>query len=77
MHFLIAANFRLKTLALRCVQSIESLGYRWTAFDLGGLGFGQSFYIDDETFQSAGYYNTQYQRWRSRAMHSHGWWQIS
>jgi hypothetical protein len=69
MHFLVASNYRLKDSAIRCVQSIEALGYRWTAFDLGGLGFGKPYFIHDQSFQRDGFYRTAYDRWPSRAMH--------
>ena len=44
-------------------------GYHWTVFDLGGLGFGRSFPVTDEVFQSTGCYQTNFQKWPSRAMH--------
>ena len=69
LHFVIAANFRLKELAQKCVQSIESQGYEWTAFDLGGLGFGRQFAVTDETFQTHGHYQTEFKRRRTTGMH--------
>jgi nucleotide-diphospho-sugar transferase len=69
VEFLLAANHRLKTVAQRCVRSLDDLDYRRTVFDLGGLGFGESFPVEDPTFQAEGYYPTHFTKWHSRAMH--------
>jgi len=54
---------------MRCIQGLDALDYQWTAFDLGGLGFGKPHLIQDETFKSRGFYKTSYKRRISRAMH--------
>jgi hypothetical protein len=69
IQFLLAANGRLKSFATQCVKSLDVLGYQWTMFDLGGLGFGHSYPIKDETFQSQGYYQTIFSKRPSCGMH--------
>jgi hypothetical protein len=69
MHFLIAANHRMKTVTERCIKSLEALNYRYTIFDLGGLGFGQAFTVEEATFHSNGYYDSTFNRWPTRALH--------
>jgi hypothetical protein len=69
MIFVVAANFRVKKLAAACVQSIATCGYRWIAFDLGGLGFGRAFRVSDQMFHWKGHYETHFTKWPSRAIH--------
>jgi hypothetical protein len=69
MEFILAANGLHKEFATQCVKSLDALGYKWTMFDLGGLGFGQLFPIQDKTFLSHGHYQTCFKRRPSRALH--------
>jgi hypothetical protein len=69
MHFVLAANYRLRVEVQRCIASLEALGYPWTVFDLGGLGIGEPFTVIDKTFHSQGIYSTCYTQRETRAMH--------
>jgi hypothetical protein len=59
----------MKPLAEQCARSIEANGYQWTAFDLGGLGFGRSFRVLDESFHTLGSYETDFTERPTRALH--------
>jgi hypothetical protein len=69
MHFLLAANAKHKSFVVQCLNSLNALAYHWTIFDLGGLGFGRPFPIEDETFNQHGYYKTTYTKRRSIGLH--------
>jgi len=69
MLFLLAANERLKPFVTQCLKSLDALGYQWIIFDLGGLGFGEPYPIQDDTFNTCGYYKTSFKRYASRGMH--------
>ena len=57
MKIVIAANSRMQQFVSNCIQSVRKLGYSVIVYDLGGLGFGKPFKIDDRTFQEKGYYH--------------------
>jgi len=69
MQFLLAANGLVKSYALECIKSLDALGYPWTMYDLGGLGFGLPFSIHSKTFQTKGHYQTSFRKRTSKAMH--------
>jgi hypothetical protein len=69
MIFLFAANHRMKKDAIRLRDNLEQLGCQWIAVDLGGLGFGFEATVQDNTFQTLGYYRTKYSHHPSRSMH--------
>src|ERR1035441_3786835 len=69
MHLLLAANKLHKMFARQCVRSLDALGYQWTMFDLGGLGFGHSYPIQDKTFLSRGCYQSFFKRRPTRGLH--------
>lgn len=52
-----AANYRMRGFALSCVKSAEKLGYQVIVYNLGGLGFGKPFAVDNEIFQKDGFYD--------------------
>ena len=56
MKILVAANRRMRKFASACVKSAHKLGYSVIVYDLGGLGFGKPFTVDNKTFQEKGYY---------------------
>ena len=64
-----AANHRMKDCALKLRDSLEQLKCDWVAVDLGGLGFGIEATVQDNTFQTLGYYRTCHLPHPSRAMH--------
>jgi hypothetical protein len=51
------------------VRQAESLGYSTTVFDLGGLGMGEPFAVDDPTFRARGYYREVTSFFKSKALH--------
>ncbi len=51
------------------VQQAERLGYSATVFDLGNLGIGEPFLVDDPTFRARGYYRTVSPAFKSKALH--------
>jgi hypothetical protein len=69
LTFVFAANHRLKSYALALRADLERLKYDYIAYDLGGLGFGEPLTINDNTFQTLGYYRTNYAMHPSRSMH--------
>jgi hypothetical protein len=56
MKIVTAANHRMRRYALSCVKSARRLGYPVIVYDLGGLGFGKPFTVNNETFQKKGFY---------------------
>jgi hypothetical protein len=69
LKYVFAANHRLKSYALALKADLERLKCDYIAYDLGGLGFGQSLTVKDNTFQTLGYYRTNYAMHPSRSMH--------
>jgi hypothetical protein len=49
-------KFSYKGLILKTVAEAERNGYVPVVYDLGSLGIGKPFYINDKTFQEKGYY---------------------
>lgn len=68
MRFVFAANEKMKKQAVCLLASLNRLGYQWSAFDLGGLGFGTPFKAP-ESLAKRGSYETGFSRWRSTGMH--------
>lgn len=56
MKIATAANFRMRRFASSCAESARKLGYSAVIYDLGGLGFGKPFEVDNPTFRKKGYY---------------------
>ena len=56
MKIIVAANRRMRKFASACIKSAHKLGYSVIVYDLGGLGFGKPFTVDNDTFQKKGYY---------------------
>ena len=49
---------------------IEEFGYTPLIYDLGGLGFGETFEVKDESFQNDGFYHVlKGTKWKTRALH--------
>jgi hypothetical protein len=69
LTYLFAANHRLRQYALNLKADLERLNCNYIAIDLGGLGFGEPATINDNTFQTLGYYRTNYDMHPSRSMH--------
>ncbi len=57
MKIVVSANERMRDFTLQCVTSVEKLGYSVIVYDLGGLGFGKPFTVDNASFQTQGYYH--------------------
>ncbi|HEY4056161.1 MAG TPA: putative nucleotide-diphospho-sugar transferase [Kofleriaceae bacterium] len=47
----------------------KKFGYRTMIYDLGGLGIGKPFSVDDETFRTHGYYRKVSSNYFSKALH--------
>ena len=56
MRIVTAANHRMREFASACVKSAKNLGYPVVVYDLGDLGFGKPFTVDNDSFQKKGYY---------------------
>jgi len=50
-------------------RQAQRLGYRMSIFDLGGLGMGEAFSIEDPTFLAQGYYREISPLYKSKALH--------
>lgn len=48
MHFITAGNKKFKKLIEESVALLEKHEYPYTVFDLGGLGIGEEFHIEDD-----------------------------
>jgi len=58
MKILIAANARMRPFVDSCLLSIQRQGHSVIVYDLGGLGFGKKFEVNDPTFQAQGFYHS-------------------
>jgi hypothetical protein len=52
-------GFSFKNVISETVRKAKSLGYTPIVYDLGSLGIGEPFYVDDLTFKTKGYYDTK------------------
>lgn len=57
MKVIVAGNSRMISYIVYCISSIKQVGYPVVVFDLGGLGFGEQYFIDNHSFQTTGYYH--------------------
>lgn len=57
MKILLAANERMRDFTVHCLRSAQKFGYSALIYDLGGLGFGKPFLVEDRNFQEKGYYH--------------------
>lgn len=48
MHIITAGNKKFRKLIDQSVAHLEELGYDYTVYDLGGLGIGKEFIIEDD-----------------------------
>ncbi|HVM61072.1 MAG TPA: hypothetical protein VMV72_09410 [Verrucomicrobiae bacterium] len=70
-----AGDWRFATLLEHSISAARKFGYDVQAYDLGNLGFGVPFTVDDEHFRKHGYYGNALpgedlnnpNRWRTRA----------
>lgn len=71
MLIISGANYRFKFFAKKLKNQCEKLKYDYKIYDLGGLGFGENFQIDDYNFKTFGYYEVVNEStgWCSRALH--------
>lgn len=67
--FTFAANHRYRKHADELKTSLENLGQKYIAVDLGGLGYGIPMTVQDGTFQSLGFYQTIFSSYPTPAMH--------
>jgi len=72
MKFVLAANHRFKSWVDRCTASLDRLKADYTVYDLGSLGTGTPWLIKNDTFQSMGYYRSNYIHHACKGMHKPG-----
>lgn len=51
------------------ISHMQSLGYKIEVYNLGDLGFGYDWEINDEDFVKKGYYHLLNETWPTRALH--------
>jgi len=56
MKIVTAANWRMRQYAKSCLKSAKRFHYDIAIYDLGKLGFGCPFDVENESFQENGYY---------------------
>jgi len=56
IKILTAGNFKFKTMLETNIKQARKYGYESIVYDLGGLGFGKPFEIDNKSFHEKGYY---------------------
>jgi len=62
-------DFSFKSVILETVRQAEKCGYKPVVYDLGELGIGEPFHVEDETFAKKGYYSTQVKEgYKSRSL---------
>lgn len=59
----------MRKFASSCILSVEKLGYSTAVYDLGDLGFGKPFKVDDPSFQNQGYYHETFPGRYDRGKH--------
>ena len=69
MQFLTAANKKHTFFVQQTIKSLDILEYPYTVYDLGGLGFGEKYDIQNDTFQNYGYYKTNFKLYNSTGIH--------
>lgn len=69
MMILSAADRRFAHGVEHLQRSARYYGYRFMAYDLGGLGFGTPMPVNDRNFIEKGYYHTMVGEWKTRALH--------
>lgn len=69
MIIITAADWRFKAGAENLQLAAEAFGYRFQAYDLGGLGFGIPHVVNDKQFVQEGFYNYTTSVWKSKALH--------
>lgn len=62
------SHFSFKEVIQHTARQASEFGYDTAIYDLGSLGIGEPFYVDDPTFQSEGYYKQIGKRYRSRSL---------
>jgi len=61
-------HFSYKSVIQQTVNRAEQFGYHTAVYDLGSLGIGEPFYIDNPTFQKEGYYAEIQKGYKSRSI---------
>ena len=63
------SGFSFKSVILKTVKKAEEFGYIPVVYDLGSLGIGEPFHVDDQTFSSKGHYEKEIQKgYKSRSL---------
>lgn len=62
------SHFSFKKVIQHTARQAQEFGYDIAIYDLGSLGIGEPFYVDDPTFQAEGYYKQIGPRYRSRSL---------
>ncbi len=69
MILVTAANKKFAPFVKKSIDQAEKLGYTYRIYDLGDLGFGIPFPIQDSHFKTHGYYSTIHKTWKTKALH--------
>lgn len=69
MIVLTAANYKFKDWLSRAAKTVDAFGYKFLVYDLGGLGYGTKFEIDNLFFQKKGFYSSICSTWKTKALH--------
>ena len=56
MIILTAGNYRFKSMIKTSLRQAKKFGYETAVYDLGDLGFGKSFIVENASFHKKGYY---------------------
>lgn len=66
--FEVNKNFSFKSVIQQTAHNARRFGYKIVVFDLGWLGIGEPFYIEDDSFRARGYYTKLRNSYRSKSL---------